>query len=522
MKRGLPRRVTRYLRELCIGRFKPFCLVLDAQGRLKEWHRDGAVYGFTNLTPGIDLRSRLTFLEGMSLAEPDPQLIRFLQIADNRSVDVHVLPVDGGCCVLFVDVSEEWRYRRGIQQKANELELVRHRQDRLIEQLEQTQAELEVRRRQAEQANTLKGRFIAGFSHELRTPLTSIMGFTRLLKDQLADNPQTVDAGTHLRAIQRASTHLLSFIDNLLDEASLEAGQFDLHPVPSCPQRVFAELEEMFSPLADEKGLQLQAQSGSLPANVSIDETRFRQCLINLLGNAVKFTPSGHVRFTLEWRDGCLFFSIEDSGPGIPAEAHARVFLAFHREQSAQGGRTPGTGLGLPISQMLIERMGGCLKLSSDAGKGSRFHGFVEAPLLSLPEARVEQAGPASQRQATILVAEDDENLRQLFQLQLGNAGYQVIFAENGEEAVTLTLQEHPDLVVMDRHMPVLDGLSATRRLRSMAHQGPIIAVTASSSSADHGVAIDAGCDAFVPKQSDPAPLLETINQLLCSGTDAP
>ena len=511
MTHSLPRRVTRYAKALCVEQFKPFCLVLDARGRLQSWHPDGAAYGFTDLTPGIDLRPRLTFLEGMPLDDPGPHVIHFLQITDDHSVDAHILPSNDGCCILFMDVTEEWHHRKKIQQKANELEIARHRQQRLIEQLEQARAELEVRRHQAEEANTLKGRFIASFSHELRTPLTAILGFTRLLKDK----PRSAETNTHLNAIQRASNHLLSFINNLLDEASLEAGQFDLHPAPSCPQKLFDELIEMFTPLANEKGLQLQPHPERLPGNVSLDETRFRQCMINLLGNAVKFTPTGYVRFVMEWRDERLYFSIEDTGPGIPAQAHARIFLAFHREQTGQNPHISGAGLGLPICKMLIERMGGSLKLSSRPGAGSRFHGFVDAPLLAQPEASAGQPGQTPRQPATILVAEDDENLRELAQLQLGSAGYQVIFAHDGEEAVTRTLDDHPDLVIMDQHMPGLDGLSATRRLRAMAHHGPIIAVTASSSTADHSIAIEAGSDAFVPKRPDPGPLLATIEQLL-------
>ena len=371
----------------------------------------------------------------------------------------------------------------------------------------------------------LRSEFLAQMSHELRTPLNAILGYAQILqREPHLSKRQTVGLVT----IQESGQHLLTLINDILDLARVEAGKLSLDPADVDLANFLRIIGDIIRVKAEEKSLLFDFRaSAELPAAVNADGKRLRQVLLNLLGNAVKFTDRGEIVLGVQRvataGNGTstvrLRFDVEDSGIGMSEEQLARIFQPFEQVSEIRR-REAGTGLGLAISQQLIRLMGGNIQVRSEVGKGSLFWFELDLPVakplmteLSVPAPIVAYEGPRK----TILVVDDVPHNRAMLIEALQALGFDVFDAKNGEECLEILDGASPDLIVMDVMMPVMDGWEATRRIRRMpAFAGiPIIIVTASASREDEANSLEAGANAFIPKPIEHDILLKTIGDLL-------
>ena len=357
----------------------------------------------------------------------------------------------------------------------------------------------------AEAATRAKSEFLANMSHELRTPLNGVLGYAQLLR---RDRGLTSAQREAVEAIAKGGAHLLELINDVLDLSKIEAGHVDIEATSTDLSRLTVDLEHLLAETARRKGLALTITVlPDVPRSVMLDGLHLRQVLLNLVGNAIKFTAHGEVRLIISRDDGHLLFEVWDTGPGIETEALSAIFEAF--TQTKSGAAVGGTGLGLTISQQLLQRMGGDLQVESTIGEGSRF--YFTLPLVGAPDRAVRDADAtaplhnarlAPGQELLALVVDDSTVNRRILAKLLESAGVQVITASGGLEGVEMTAAHRPNVVFMDLKMPDLDGLEATKRLRDdprTAHI-PVIAVTASAFGDTRKAARDAGCTDYLPK----------------------
>ena len=369
-------------------------------------------------------------------------------------------------------------------------------------------AELRRAKETAEAATHAKSEFLTSMSHELRTPLNGVLGYAQLLQRDRSLSGAQREA---LEAIAKCGSQLLDLINDVLDLSKIEAGRLDIEETPTDLARLVIDLKFVVAEAADRKGLGLTTfVDPEVPKSVVLDGLRLRQVLLNLLGNAVKFTDAGEVRLAIARTDGTLRFDVTDTGQGIEPDALTEIFAAF--AQTKTGAAAGGTGLGLAICDRLITRMGGELKVESTLGQGSRF--WFELPLVpgrqgsrSEPD-EVESALPpfdarlAPGQELTAMVVDDTTANRHILASLLESAGVHVIMAADGREAIERARADHPHIIFMDLKMTGLDGIDATRRLtRDPATSSiPIVAVTASALGNSRQRAREAGCVDYLAK----------------------
>ena len=407
-------------------------------------------------------------------------------------------PAGGGVVLLFVVAvisSARFYHSRREAQALREQLLTRERTARET---------AEAAAQKAEAANRAKSAFLANMSHELRTPLNAILGFSQLLQQS-----GEVGAGQrdNVQIISRSGEHLLALINDVLEMSRIEAGRTELEETVFDLPQLIDSLIDMFRLRVEDKGLQLTCErSEELPTYIRADEGKLRQILINLLGNAVKFTETGGVAFKGDWVQERLCVAVEDTGPGIAPEEQDTLFEAFVQTQSGRQART-GTGLGLAISQQFAQLMGGAISVESEVGVGSAFR--LDLPVTVAAAAELPQAedrrrvvGLAEgQPEWRVLVVDDGEHNRLLLRQLLEPAGFAVREADNGREAVAIWQSWQPQLIWMDMRMPLMDGYEATRQIRARgAGATKIIALTASAFEENRQQVLDAGCDDFVRK----------------------
>ncbi len=340
-----------------------------------------------------------------------------------------------------------------------------------IDAHERTDAKLQRAKEAAEAANLAKSRYVVGISHELRSPLNAILGYAQLMEGDLNISAHRRE---HIKIIRQSGDHMAGLIEGLLDISKIEAGRIEIYRDQVRLREFLKQLGDMFRPQAEARGIGfMQSSAGRLPEVVFTDERRLRQILINLLSNAVKFTHAGEVRFTVRCRGEVAEFEVADSGIGIGAADLDRVFEPFERVDTGRNLAVPGIGLGLTISKLLTQIMGGELTVESTPGQGSRFlvrlhlsevlQPHKPAPIEGRLESRI--SGYAGRR-LTVLIADDDKVHRGLMQDLLSPLGFVLFTATDGETCVRLAGECRPDLVLADVSMPGLDGWQVAERLR--------------------------------------------------------
>ncbi|MCA9119223.1 MAG: response regulator [Planctomycetaceae bacterium] len=394
-----------------------------------------------------------------------------------------------------------------------------------IRRRQEAQVELETAKEAAEAANRAKTEFLANMSHEIRTPLNGIMGFTEVLKNEETEI-SSEDRQDYLATIYRSGAQLVELINDILDVSKIEAGRFELDRVTCSPQQIITEVVSVLRVQAKEKGLQLEYKLASeLPELIQSDPGRLRQLLMNLVGNAIKFTAEGTIRIVagmIPSTPDQLQIEVSDTGIGIPREKLEVIFDPFSQADSSVTRRFGGTGLGLAISRKITEALGGRLTVQSEVGVGSVFRATIDTgsvigqALIRTPDNSVPASASGHQSNIRfpgnrILIVDDGETNRKLIQLVLRRAGAEVSTASDGLQAIHITEEKKPELILMDMQMPVMDGYSATRELRSKGFKRPIIALTAHAMKGDEEKCLQAGCSGYLTKPVDSPQLLEII-----------
>jgi signal transduction histidine kinase/ActR/RegA family two-component response regulator len=392
---------------------------------------------------------------------------------------------------------------------------------RYVKEISRSHAEAECSKKSADKANAFKSAFLANVSHEIRTPLAAILGYADILRTD--ERLSSHDRDEYLRTIRRSGEQVLTIVNDLLDLSKIEVGRMTIELIPCCVVEVIADVASLFRRVASDRGLFFEVKYvDPIPEQVRTDPMRLRQMLMNLVGNAVKFTERGGVRLIIDlFREATnppmLRVRVIDTGIGLTPEIAATLFQPFVQADVSTTRRFGGTGLGLTISRHFAELLGGTISIESEMGRGSTFTITVDpgdlrgVRMLSgveeasrSPRQPLEESTPRMNGKR-FLVVEDGSDNQQIIRFHLRQAGADVTLAENGKAAVQFATAmadaNRPyDLILMDMQMPVMDGYTATTMLRQDRYTGPIVALTANAMAHDRDKCLAVGCNGFITK----------------------
>jgi len=433
----------------------------------------------------------------------------------------------GLLCIHTCTAPRHWQPKEVelVQQISQQLAIA-IQQANLFTQLTERNEQLALSNEALARATRLKDEFLANMSHELRTPLTSILGMSEALQEKTFGEI-TARQEKALKQIEKSGRHLLNLINDILDFSRIESGRLDLDLIPVNLTQVCHDSLAMVQQIAQDKDLHLNSQIATPLGFLLLDERRIFQCVVNLLSNALKFTPSGGtVTISIHQENEEVAISVRDTGIGIDPQHFNKLFEPFEQIDSSLSRQYEGTGLGLALVKRLVEAHQGRVTVTSELGKGSCFtlyfpyhplSALTTAPLLSETNALDAQGVPTATRSPVIVLADDNEANRDTLQDYLSQKGYQMFIAHDGEAALSLVHTHLPDLILMDIQMPKLNGLEAIAQIRSnpdIAHI-PIIALTALAMPGDKERCLEAGANDYLTKPIRFKLLIETIQKLL-------
>lgn len=501
---GFPAAVERYLQRALRERARPLMLSFDRAWQLREALGDAAHFGVDARAGSADVALLRDLFLG--LPEDEAHDFPFVGLPGGRTAHVHGVPDGELFHVLLLDASEEYARLQAQQQLGHEAALVSAEKSRALARLRQIRTELEDQRSRLEEANALKNALIATLSHEFRTPLTSIFGYLHLLERRSADATQL----QALRAVRRNATYLFALAENLLEYGRGESGAGLLNPAAVDLAALAADLDAMFRPLAEDKGLGFAfdlAVDGS--AGALFDELKLRQILVNLLSNALRYTAHGEVRARLAWADGRLHIAVSDTGAGIAEEFRERVFAPFNR--GAQGG-SKGAGLGLSIVKRLVDQLHGEIALESTLGLGSTFR--IALPPLAATAPTDTPPRDSWRIGGRAVVLDDDPDVSALLALLLSDLGFDVEVTHDVAEAVARVRADPPRVLLVDVELPGLSGNAAVFQLRAQGYRGRIVTLSATATEQARRAALAAGADFYLTKPIDLEQLMHVLQRL--------
>ena len=517
----------RFLLHMILNNLPDFIYFKDLDSRFLRVSRAHANrLGLATPSDAIGTRDNDYFPQAYAEAARDDEL-KLIRTGQNiRGREEHAVWPDG---------SESWVATTKLPLRDENGEIVgTFGISRDISELKSTAASLERAKQAAEAASRAKSEFVANLSHEIRTPMNAIIGMAELLVRAGLDDLRTQQAKT----ILESGESLLSLLNDILDFSRIESGRIELDPIPGDVAECARGTIRMLSVRADEKSIRLHCQvAPDLPKLVLADFVRLRQVLVNLIGNALKFTSEGQVTLSVEpverdemHRDdnqASIRFAVSDTGIGIPSDKLDVIFEEFEQADKSTTRQYGGTGLGLAITARLVRLMGGQIDVQSEVGQGSTFSFTLTFPVVvssgnepsgEAPSATSTQAAK-SRHPLRILLAEDGVTNQRVATMMLEDLGHDVSVAVDGREAVELSAGDDFDLILMDVEMPEMDGLEATRlireRERGTSTHLPIIAMTAHAMATDEQRCLDAGMDAYIAKPIRQDTVFETIERLL-------
>jgi len=402
--------------------------------------------------------------------------------------------------------------------------------DELIGELEIARRAAEADRRRADLANKAKTEFLAMMSHEIRTPMNGMLGMGQmLLRGDLSDEQRS-----YARTIVDSGDNLLALLNDTLDLSRIESGRMSLDTDEEDPRSIIEGIQALWAPRVQDEGLEFRVEiDPSVPARAELDSRKVKQVLNNLVGNAVKFTSSGHVAIRAHApEDGELVLEVSDTGPGIPPEAHKRIFEKFIQADASTSRSYGGSGLGLTLCQEFVQLMGGTITVDSTEGDGSTFSVKIPCRFFAGRAEPAEQITPTEPQETLddmsvplrVLVADDHPINQKLMRAFIDRFGYQHEIVENGRQAVDAVAYGNFDVVLMDVQMPEMDGITATAEIRKLPNDRgkiPVLAITANAMAGQREAYLEQGFDGYVSKPIDTQVLQDEILRVTKSGSSA-